>query len=237
MADEFQNTYAGRRHCNGLFFPLLLIVLGSVFLLTEFNLVEPWRAWAFFWPFILVFFGIRLLATQRVGLGAVAIAFGVALAGEPLNLWDFNIGRYWPLLLIALGISMLARPGWLGARRRELAGAGPGNDSVVDGLGVLGGFQRRVTAQNFSGGNLTACFGGFNVDLTRAGISGERAVIDITACFGGGEIRVPNSWIVDLRGQGFFGAFQDESRQTPAEGAKTLVVTGIALFGGVVIKN
>src|SRR6185437_6604146 len=117
------------------------------------------------------------------------------------------------------------------------AGAGPGSDSVVDGLGVLGGFQRRVTAQNFSGGNLTACFGGFNVDLTRAGISGERAVIDITACFGGGEIRVPNSWIVDLRGQGFFGAFQDESRQTPAEGAKTLVVTGIALFGGVVIKD
>jgi len=229
--------YARRRHCNGLFFPLLLIVLGTVFLLTEFNLVEPWRAWAFFWPFILVFFGIRLLATQRVWLGVVAVAFGVALAGNPLNLWDFNIGRFWPLLLIALGISMLARPGRLGAWRREWAGAGLGNDSVMDGLAMLGGFQRRVTAQNFTGGKLTACFGGFNLDLTRAGIAGERAVIDVTACFGGGEIRVPNNWIVDLRGQGFFGAFQDESRQTPAEGAKTLVVTGIAFFGGVVIKN
>jgi len=238
--EEFR---ARRNCCNGLFFPLVLILVGTIFLLTQLNLIEPWRAWDFFWPFILVFFGVRLLATQRAWLGIVAIAFGVALAGRPLGFWYLDLDRFWPVLLIVLGVAMLLRPGWVGSRRGRLRAwpqPGPANagESIVDGLGVLGGFQRRVTSQAFTGGSLTAFFGGFNLDLTRAGIAGDSAVIDITAVFGGGEIRVPETWVVDVQGQGIFGAFNDEShQQAPQAGAKRLILRGVALFGGVVIKN
>ncbi|MGH9393281.1 MAG: LiaF transmembrane domain-containing protein, partial [Terriglobales bacterium] len=234
-----------------LFAPLLLILLGVIFLLIQFGYLPPDRAWAFFWPFIFIFFGVRMLGGRQPWLGVVGIAVGVALAGTPLGYWNLDVGRLWPVLLILCGLSLLARPGWPSrqrGRRRDLAWAAggaagapnldPGADSEVDGAGVLGGFQSRVTSQQFRGGRLTAFFGGFQLDLTRANIAGESAMVDVSALFGGGEIRVPETWIVDIQGQGLFGAFTDEThQQPPLAGAKHLIIRGSAIFGGVVVKN
>ena len=57
--------------------------------------------------------------------------------------------------------------------------------------------------------------------------------------FGGGEIRVPRTWTVIVKGVGIFGAYSDETHQEAVVGAptKTLIVKGMAVFGGVEIKN
>jgi hypothetical protein len=82
-------------------------------------------------------------------------------------------------------------------------------------------------------------FGGFELDLSQADIAGDQAVIDSTVLFGGGEIRVPRTWTVIVKGIGIFGGYSDETTQETVPGvpSKTLIVKGLAVFGGVGIKN
>lgn len=112
-------------------------------------------------------------------------------------------------------------------------------DPEFDYMAIFGGTKQRVTIKNFRGGRLTAVFGGFEVDLTRADIDGQVAIIDASALFGGGEIRVPPTWIIDVQGIAILGGFTDETHQDIADPAtaKRLIVKGLAALGGVVIKN
>ena len=61
-----------------------------------------------------------------------------------------------------------------------------------------------------------------------------------TSIFGGGEIRIPRHWNVLVRGIGIFGGYGDETGKMPADMTKppkTLIVKGVAMFGGVAVKN
>jgi hypothetical protein len=251
-----------RRFCctgRGLFVPLLLIALGVIFLLDQFQVFPADRVFAYFWPVIFICYGVDALAwrpgNRRAVWGVGAIAVGVALILQNLGYWAFDLARLWPLLLIAFGLSLLLRGPRRGGRRRYRgvsfasdpanaaqatwgAAALDSDESDLDGIAVLGGIQRRITSQQFRGGRLTAFFGGFNVDLTGADIAGDTAVLEISALFGGGEVRVPNTWIVDMQGHALLGGYSDETHQVaPGARPKRLIVQGTAVFGGVVIKN
>jgi hypothetical protein len=100
--------------------------------------------------------------------------------------------------------------------------------------------ERRITSRNFKSGSLSAILGGFEIDLSRADIEGDEAVIYADAFFGGGEIRIPDTWLVVIEGNALFGAFMDETRQRPPDGStpqKKLIIRGTAVFGGVSIEN
>ena len=113
------------------------------------------------------------------------------------------------------------------------------SDSEFDYMAIFGGIKQRIAVKNFRGGRLMAICGGFEIDLTRADIEGQSAVIDASALMGGGEIRVPDTWIVEIRGVALLGGYTDETHQMIADTAtaKRLIVKGIAALGGVVIKN
>jgi Cell wall-active antibiotics response 4TMS YvqF/Domain of unknown function (DUF5668) len=112
-------------------------------------------------------------------------------------------------------------------------------DPEFDYMAIFGAIKQRVTVKNFRGGRLTALLGGFEVDLTRADIEGQTAVIDASALMGGGEIRVPYSWVIEIQGLALLGGYTDETHQEISDSAtaKRLIVKGIAALGGVVIKN
>ena len=96
-----------------------------------------------------------------------------------------------------------------------------------------------LETKDFRSADLLAVFGGIDLDLRPAFITQE-AVIDANAIFGGIEIRVPQNWVVDLRGTGIFGGYEDKTIHPvsdPNVPAPRLVVTGSAIFGGVSISN
>jgi hypothetical protein len=105
-------------------------------------------------------------------------------------------------------------------------------------VAIFGGVERRTTG-DFQGGNITAMFGGVNVNLRKAGMAAESAIIDISTMFGGVEIKVPENWIVVLQGTSIFGGFSDETAHPPLDvpGVKRLFLKGSAIFGGVEVKN
>ena len=183
-----------------------------------------------FWPLLLIVWGVWVIA-RTFGFGgdvslsqkirdAVEEKFRNATGKESVPHWSDSVKS-------AVQDTVSS---WTG---RE------STDAEFDYTAIFGGIKQRVTVKNFRGGRLTALFGGFQVDLTRADIDGQTAVIDASALMGGGEIRVPYNWIVEIRGIALLGAYTDETHQevTDTATAKRLIVKGIAALGGVVIKN
>ena len=145
--------------------------------------------------------------------------------------------QLWPLVLIGVGALVI----WKAlASRRDIDKTAFGKDddvtdSVVNITAVLGGFQRRVSSQNFRGGEITAVMGGCELDLRGASIQGE-AVINVFAAMGGIELKVPTDWTVVLHGAPILGGF-DEKTVSPPDGSKRLIVKGYAIMGGVEVRN
>jgi hypothetical protein len=118
-----------------------------------------------------------------------------------------------------------------------LSGGSP--EGVLNVHAVFGGVERKVTSDDFRGGHASAMFGGIELNLRKAGMRGESAIVDVSAVFGGVELKVPANWIVVVEGSSIFGGFSDKSAQPAPDmpGVKRLFVRGSAVFGGVDIKN
>ncbi len=207
-------------------------------------------------PSILIFMGLAKLRAMGGTHG-----YGLIIAGV-FGLLIFFGHRHFeelvgPLALLALGVWLVLRalrqqrgklgrpnspepfqPSPDGVLPSEAAPAP--SDDHISGMAVMSGFKRRITHQSLRGGDFTAIFGGFQVDLRRAALAEGRATIDVFALFGGGEIKVPQDWQVEVHATAIAGGIEDKSMtsgETPQEGRPRLIVTGLAIFGGVEINN
>ena len=181
------------------------------------------------WPLVLIIWGIWVIARAfgpESELSAKIkdaihekINDGVA-SGQPGDKWENKVRS----------AIYEAVDSWRGTESK---------DAEFDHMAIFAGIKQRVAVKNFRGGRLMALCGGFEIDLTRADIDGQSAVIDASALMGGGEIRVPVNWIVEVRGIALLGGYTDETHQEIADPttAKHLIVKGMAVLGGVVIKN
>lgn len=102
---------------------------------------------------------------------------------------------------------------------------------------VLGNVARKVTSQNFRGGDAGAVLGGVEIDLRAAHIAGDEAVIDVTTFMGGVDIRVPDGWRIAGETTTVLGSFTDKTRVPASDARVTLHVRGLAMIGSVEIKN
>ena len=235
-------TVKGRHSRSGsLVVGIVLVALGAIFLLERQGLV-PSDLLVHLWPLILVIVGLTKLfssydrdETKERIWGTLLILFGAILWFGELGHPQFRFFRIWPFALIALGIYVV----WSTIQESQ-----PGtvsSDAQLDSVNVFGGGQYRIGAKNFRGGRILAIFGGFELDLRDADIEGAEAVIEVNALFGGGEIKIPETWHLVVSGAGIFGGYGDETRAPVANPAapnpKTLILKGVAVFGGVSIKN
>jgi len=220
----------------------ILILVGLAFLLDHMGIISVERLWRF-WPMILVFAGVmNMLSRERRFWGVLLLLAGGFLQLNQLGIAHFGWGDFWPLVVIAAGILIMW--GSIGTRKspRALSPAGGDPRTTLNEAVVFGGLERRMTSQDFQGGDITAIFGGIELDLTEANMQADAATLAITAIFGGVEVRVPPTWQVAFRGAPIFGGIEDKTRTSRADNPanpnlKTLVITGAVIFGGLEIKN
>ena len=193
---------------------ILLLAAGVVLLLDnlqvwDFDLGDLiWHAW----PLILIVLGLRHLLSRRLLSGAVLLIVGIAFQLMVLDLVSSaTIRRWWPVLLIALGVWLVlryARPEAPPEHARSSHVANEGDTFRV--FQMLGGTRRVITSQSFRGGEATAFMGGVEVDLRPARLDGGAARIDVTAFMGGVELHVPSDWEVTVTGAPLLGAVEDK---------------------------
>jgi predicted membrane protein len=231
-----------RPYGGGLIWGVLLTLFGVALLLDHLGIISFDRLWRF-WPLVLIFAGaVNFRSPERRFWGIILLFAGVILQFNQLGLSHFGWGDFWPFLLIGAGLLLMWNALDARKRRAEVSPAGSDPRTTLNEAVVFGGLERRMTSQDFQGGDVTAIFGGVELDLTEANMQANEAILAITAIFGGVEVRVPSSWQVAYRGSPIFGGVEDKTRTArvddPANpNPKTLVITGAVIFGGLEIKN
>lgn len=218
---------------------LLVVAFGVLFLLDNLNIIYL-RHVIFFWPLAFVASGLVALCSDgpRSGrvTGIVLIVIGLAMTLNRLGYVFISWRTFWPLVMIALGGLILFRTlGGGRAARPSLVKDGVSAENLIDITAILGGFERRVSAPDFRGGEITAIMGGCALDLREAALTTE-AVINVFAIWGGITIKVPPDWTVILNGTPVMGGFTEKTARPP-DNRKRLVVTGYAIMGGVEVRN
>ena len=182
--------------------------------------------------------GTRLQVTPPVVVGVGFVLFGTALLLDQLGLVEIARSiRYWPILLVLFGLSLVTqvfssgdapaeRPRnhhaggliWLivlgfvfsgAASRHRTERVDPSDRTSL--FAVMGSDERASVATEFRGGEMTSIMGGTDLDLRHATIpAGGEAVLTVVAVMGGAVVRVPRDWAVDVQVTPFLGGVKDE---------------------------
>lgn len=262
---EQRRSCGGSNPAGGLIIGLGVIAVGVLFLLRNVGILYFDDIWQF-WPVILIMVGLSKLSNTHsassVTSGLIIGGIGTVFLLRNLGYIYGNIWEYiWPGVLIAVGLMILVRhlewrdPNLNPGPPPPGVAPGPGASSFPPGSGftaatsganylhaecIFSGTRQKLETQDFLGGKVTAIFGGAEIDLRSVGTKREEISIKAEAVFGGIELWVPAHWHTIVRGAGVFGAFEDKTfPAAPGSSPNTprLLVTGAAIFGGVVVKN
>jgi predicted membrane protein len=237
-----------RRHHSGLshlIVGLAIVAVGVGLLLDNMGIYSIGSIWQY-WPVILIALGLSKVMDSPVGgaklWGGFLFLIGCGFLADNLHLIHFSFAIIWPLLIIYFGAMILWKnlaPGTGWACWNPDTGGRDAN-SDFNYTAIFGGGKRRIESKTFRGGSAVAIFGGYNIDLRDAGMAAESATIDVNALFGGIDIRVPDTWLVEMRATAIFGGSEDKTvppRITEGQKPPRLIVTGFAAFGGIVVKS
>lgn len=219
-----------------LLFGLVVLAVGVLYLLEALDVLDAGDAIGRWWPAAIIAAGCLQLADRRSSLVGplIVVAAGVLLLLDTTgaiegDTWDYM----WPLAVVGIGLGIL-----LGRPRTTIpADAAP--DDTVRATGVFGEPKIKSLSRQFRHASLTALFGGVTLDLREALPDPAGATITATVAFGGIHVLVPHGWRVALSGTPVFGGMNDKTEQAGelAPDAPLLQVNGLALFGGIEVKN
>jgi predicted membrane protein len=221
----------------------ILIVIGGLFLLNTLDIIDfPVSRVIFSFPFILFIVGILIMVNSSNKV------FGGILAGVgffwvlPRIFPRLNYGPEFiiPILFIVLGIYMIIKH----TQKKSEDGYTLPDEKLskdkIDDVSIFGGGNKVIYSDNFKGGNITAIFGGSEIDLSNCKLAEGINVLEVIAIFGGSTILVPKNWNVQLQITPLFGGFSNKALKIPnleIDKSRTLIVKGVAIFGGGEIKT
>ncbi|RZK82183.1 MAG: hypothetical protein EOO92_02725 [Pedobacter sp.] len=253
--EKFSNN-SSSRICTGL----VVLGIGLVFFLRNLGVFIP--HWIISWPMLFVIIGL-LIGYKRNFQGGGWITMlligGFFLVGY---ITDYNLKKYYfAMAFIALGLWLIFKPKRIGKNKWQkrwdkkaadfsnlntaeeteegYVNTDKADNDVLDSVNVFGGSHQTVYSKNFKGGDVIAIFGGCDLNLTQADFV-EIITLDVVAIFGGVKIIIPPGWEIKSEVTAIFGGMDDKRGIGPlnTDGPrKILIIKGVALFGGVDIRN
>ena len=215
---------------------LVLIAAGIVFTLNAMEITHIDIFFDGWWTlFIIVPCLIGLLHEKDKTGNLIGIGIGVLLLLSAQEILDFSVilKLIFPLIIIAVGLQMLFSGLFrnkTGKIMEKIKDKG-GNPRVA--CATFTGCRLDCSGEVFDGAELNAIFGGVKCDLRGAVIT-EDCAIQVTAIFGGIDILVPQNVNVKVNPTCIFGGISNKTKAI--DGAPTLYISGICMFGGVDIK-
>ncbi|HPW17633.1 MAG TPA: DUF5668 domain-containing protein [Candidatus Aminicenantes bacterium] len=220
-----------------IFWGILLIFLGVLFLLDQMGRIVFGDFVGRYWPAIFILIGVSILLSnnfRNVGAGAFFILFGAFFLLIRLRVFDRALWHFvWPLAIIGAGLWVLLRPAWHPDRQSA-------SESTADDLNikqVFSGTSRKVVSQSFRGGAAEVVFGAAEIDLRGARLAGGQAELALSAVFGSVEVHVPREWQVVLEGTPVLGSVESRRKAPSEPAAEVLTVRGSAVLGSIEVKD
>lgn len=243
---------------------LIILAVGLVFFLRNVGIHIP--GWVISWHTLLILIGLLVGYKRNFNGGGWLIMVLIGGFFTVQDIIDLDLSKYYFAIgFIALGLFVIFKPKsshnkWQRKWQKKFgtktdptdsfgASAAPADDAgfqyadkedndVLDSVNVFGGSHQNVYSKNFKGGDVIAIFGGSDINLTQADFQ-DTVTLDVVAIFGGMKVIVPPSWEIKSEVTAIFGGMDDKRALNPVTTGprKVLVIKGVALFGGVDIRN
>lgn len=166
-----------------------------------------------YWPILLISWGLVSIWNYFAGpgqdgnikiyksrgdlvVGFLVAGIGLAYLGRNLEWFEIDLSimwnLFWPVIIILFGLSLI--------RGRASSPGSKNHWAFMGGIDVGKGSDYHL-----QGGNYLAFMGGIDLDLTRARLSQEETVLDLTAVMGGIDVKVPDNINVTCEGMALLG--------------------------------
>jgi predicted membrane protein len=256
MNDIIKNKPEHRER-NKIVAGIIIVGVGIALLLRNMGFLLP--PWLFTWPMILILVGIysgikhNFRNNSWIILTGIGVFFLIDKFIPTLHLEPY----FWPLVIIGIGLLYIIVPrkrSWVRWRdfgnddnynrkgrysRQESSGEGitDSNDEFTI-RSILSGVKKNIISKNFKRGYVKSVFGGAEIDMSRADITGP-AYLQLEVVFGGVSIVVPSNWSVQNEIEGVFHGVDDKRYNASAsiDPDKVLVLKGKCVFGGIEINS
>jgi predicted membrane protein len=221
----------------------ILIILGGIFLLNTMDILHFRFAHVVFsWPFIMLVIGVFILInTEKKFLGGILSGIGALfLVPRIFPEVDYNAGIIFPIILIVLGAYIILKRRKVESESTPFSDTSQVNKDKIDDVSIFGGGTKIISSSNFQGGNVTAIFGGSEINLMNCQLADGDNVLDVLCVFGGTTIIVPKEWNVVINVTSILGGFSNKAIRNPSiviDQSKTLHIKGLAMFGGGEVKT
>ncbi|MCF8358363.1 MAG: cell wall-active antibiotics response protein [Prolixibacteraceae bacterium] len=219
------------------------------------------------WKMLLVAIGAFVFFSGNRGAGIIVMGIGAFfMIPDIFEDYDQIRRFFWPAIILLVGLTVIfgkrprkiPHPPHAHNRKTGEGGAysGSSGDSGTTGFGssstnyvgndyfdefvIFGGREINMATKNLLGGRSTSIFGGTEIDLRQCEISPQGCTVEVTALFGANGIKVPNDWTVLNKITTIFGGYSDVRIKDPSYSpnpSKTIVLTGVCIFGGTEVKN
>jgi len=212
---------------------IFIIIIGSLFLLKNFGVLPQEFFWKIFgWQAIIILIGIIFYFNSNKSIGVTLIVLGILS-------WIPDI---WPVLIIALGVFVIIKnkTNYFSNAKAENSSDIYDPNQMINDVSIFGGAKKSYQIDKFKGGNITAIFGGSEIDLSDCTLADGSNKLNIFFLFGGSNIKVPSSWKVLIEVTPILGAFTDRriiQQSQVFDNSKTLIISGVTIFGGGELKN
>lgn len=256
MNDIIKNKPEHRER-NKIVAGIIIVGVGIALLLRNMGFLLP--AWLFTWPMILILVGIysgikhNFRNNSWIIITGIGVFFLIDKFIPTLHLEPY----FWPLVIIGVGLVYIITPrkrDWVHWRgfgeddnynrkgrysRQEFSGEGiaDSNDEFTI-RSIFSGVKKNIISKNFKRGYIKSVFGGAEIDMGRADITGP-AYLQLDVAFGGVSIVVPSNWSVQNQIEGIFHGVDDKRYNASAsvDPDKVLVLKGNCVFGGIEINS
>jgi predicted membrane protein len=221
----------------------ILIFLGGLFLLNTMNVLDFKISRVIFsWPFVMLIIGLFVIVnTDKKFLGGILSGIGALfLIPRIFPQIDYDGGVIIPLILIILGTYIILKKRKQDSNPEFSTDSSSVNKDKIDDVSIFGGGTKIISSKNFQGGNITAIFGGSEINLINCELAEGDNVLDVLCVFGGTTIILPKEWNVVINVTSILGGFSNKAIRNPnmvVDQTKTLHIKGLAMFGGGEVKT
>lgn len=221
----------------------ILIFLGGLFLLNTMNILNfRFTNVVFSWPFIMLVIGLFVLVnTEKKFLGGTLSGIGALFLIERIfPEIDYDGGIIIPILFIVLGTYIILKKRKLDSGSEFFSDTSKLSKDKIDDVSIFGGGTKIISSNNFQGGNVTAIFGGSEINLINCQLAEGDNVLDVLCVFGGTTIILPKEWNVVINVTSVLGGFSNKAIRNPSiviDQTRTLHIKGLAMFGGGEVKT